>query len=185
MCRVAQFREVERLDDLIPGLVRILVEDPHGLCSVDRRATTDCDDPVRLELAHRSCALLDGLDGRIGLDALEQLHFEASVLEVLLDILQEAAAAHAVATGNDDCLLALEVLDLVASALSEVDITRIGKTTHSIHPFVCRCQSEQRIHAVDVLPWRPLHGHAPKPIANALPIQVRIQIEPLYSHLFI
>ena len=128
---LTQLGEGERLDDVVELLIGILVEHPHGLCGVDRRAAADSNDPVGAKLLHGLGALLHGLDRRVRLDTLEQLDLEASVLQVLLDILQEAAAAHAVAAGDDDGLLALEVLHLVASALTKVQVTRVGKTSHS------------------------------------------------------
>ena len=103
------------------------VEDPHGLCGVDRGAAAQGDDPVGLELAHGLGALHHRGDGRIGLDALEELDLKTGVLEVLLDVLKEAAATHGAATRDDDGLAALEVLGLVAGALSKVQVTRVGK----------------------------------------------------------
>ena len=131
---LTQLGEAERLDDVIEGLLGILVEDPHGLSGIDGRAAADGDNPVRLELAHGLGALHDRLDGRIGLDALEQLDLEAAFLKVGLNVLQEPAAAHRAAARNDDGLLALEVLHLVASALTKVQIARIGKTSHTVPP---------------------------------------------------
>ena len=134
MSLLTQLREAERLDDVIEGLLGILVEDPHGLSGIDGRAAADGDNPVGLELAHGLGALHDRLDGRIGLDALEQLDLETAFLKVVLDVLQEPAAAHRAAARNDDGLLALEVLHLVASALTKVQIARIGKTSHTVPP---------------------------------------------------
>ena len=129
---LAQLGEGERLDDVVEGLLGVLVEDPHGLGGINRGATAEGDDPVRLELAHGLGALHDRLDGRVRLDALEQLDLKAGVLEVLLDVLQEAATTHGAAAGDDDGLGALEVLHLVTGALAEVQVTRIGKTTHVV-----------------------------------------------------
>ena len=128
---LAKLREGERLDDVLEGLLGVLVEDPHGLCGVDRGAAAQGDDPVGLELAHGLGALHHRGDGRIGLDALEELDLKAGVLEVLLDVLKEAAATHGAAARDDDGLATLEVLDLVAGALSKVQVTRVGKTSHN------------------------------------------------------
>ena len=134
MSLLTQLGEAERLDDVIEGLLGILVEDPHGLSSIDGRAAADSNDPVGLEVPHSGCALHDGLDGGIGLDALEKLNLHAGLFEVGLNILQEPAAAHRAAARNDDGLLALEVLHLVASSLTKVQIARIGKTSHAVPP---------------------------------------------------
>ena len=80
-------------------------------------------------------AALHGLDGRVGLDALEDLNLEASLLEVGLDVLQEAAATHGAAAGDDHGAGALEVLDLVASALTKVQVARVGETSHNTPPI--------------------------------------------------
>ena len=52
----------------------------------------------------------------------------------LLNVLQETTGANIVAARNDDGLHALEVLHLVASALTKVQIARIGKTSHTVPP---------------------------------------------------
>jgi hypothetical protein len=126
----AQLGQAEDLAHVLEGGLGVLVLDPHGLRGVDGAAAADGDDPVGAELLHRGSALHDGLDGGVALDALEQRDLHARGLEVCLDVLQEAAGAHAVAAGDDDGLGALEVLHLVARALAKVQITRIGKTTH-------------------------------------------------------
>ena len=131
---LTQLGEAERLDNVVEGLLGILVEDPHGLSSIDGRTAADSNNPVGLEVAHSGCALHDGLDGGIGLDALEQLDLHAGLFEVGLNVLQEPAAAHRAAARNDDGLLTLEVLHLVASALTKVQIARIGKTSHTVPP---------------------------------------------------
>ena len=130
----AELREGERYDGLLEGLLRVLVEQPHGLGRVDRGTAADADDPVGLEGLHGLGALHDRLDGRVGLDALEDLDLETGLLEVGLDVLQEAAATHGAAAGDDHGTGALEVLDLMTSALTEVQVARIGETSHFIPP---------------------------------------------------
>ena len=130
----AELREGEGHDGLLEGLLGILVEQPHGLSGVDGRAAADADDPIGLEGLHGLGALHDRLDGRVGLDALEDLDLETGLLEVGLDVLQEAAAAHGAAAGDDHRLGALEVLDLVAGTLTEVQVARVGKTSHMLPP---------------------------------------------------
>ena len=131
----AQLGQAKDLAHVLEGGLGVLVLDPHGLGRVDGRAAADGDDPVGLELGHDRGAVHDGLDGRVGLDALDELDLEASLLEVRLDVLQEAAATHGAAAGDDHGLGALEVLDLVASALAKVQVTRIGETSHNTPPI--------------------------------------------------
>jgi len=131
---LAQLGQTEDLAHVLEGALGILVLDPHGLGCVDGRAATDGDNPVGAKLAHELSALHDGLDGGIGLDTLVELDFHASGLEVGLDVLEEAAAAHGATAGNDDGLGALEVLHLVASTLAKVQIARVGKTSHDYSP---------------------------------------------------
>ena len=131
---LTELGEGERDDGLLEGLLGILVEQPHSLSGIDGRAAANGDNPVGLELAHGLGALHDRLDGRVGLDALEQLDLETGLLKVGLDVLQKTAAAHGAAAAHDDGLAALEVLDLVTSALTKVQIARIGKTSHTVPP---------------------------------------------------
>ena len=84
-------------DGLLERLVGILVEQPHGLGRIDGRAAADAHDPVGLELLHGLRAAHHRVDGRVGLDALEDLDLEARFLKIRLDVLQEAAAAHGAA----------------------------------------------------------------------------------------
>lgn len=128
----AELREGEGHDGLLEGLLGILVEQPHGLSGVDGRAAADADDPVGLEVLHGLGTLHDGVNGRIGLDALEDLYLEAGLLEVRFDVLQETAAAHRAAAGDDHGAGALEVLHLMTSALTKIQVARIGKTSHRI-----------------------------------------------------
>ena len=132
---LAQLGEAERDHGLLEGLVRVLVEQPHGLGGVDGRTAADADDPVGLELGHGLGAAHDGLNGRVGLDALEQLDLETGLLEVGLHVLQEAAATHGAATGDDDGALALELLHLMTSALAKVQVARIGELSHILPPL--------------------------------------------------
>ena len=130
----AELREGEGYDGLLEGLLGILVEQPHGLGGVDGRAAADADDPIGLEGLHGLGALHNRLDGRVGLNALKDFNLETGLLEIGLNVLQETAAAHRAATGHDHGALALEVLDLMTGTLTEVQITRIGKTSHCVPP---------------------------------------------------
>ena len=123
VCLRAELREAERRDDRFKAGVRVFVEHPHRLCSVNRRTAAHCDDPVRLELAHNFCAAHDGLNRRVGLNALKQLNFHAAVLQILYGAIQEAHTLHRAAADNDDCTLAAEVLQLLERSLTEVYVS--------------------------------------------------------------
>ena len=84
VCLAAQRRDAKDLAHILKGDVRILVLDPHGLGGVDGGTAADGNDPVRLEFLHCSRALHDGLNGRVRLDTLEQLHFHAGFFQVSL-----------------------------------------------------------------------------------------------------
>ena len=58
----AELWERERNTQLLKSDLGVLVEAPHGLGGINRATTTDRNDPVGLELLHRSSTLLDGLD---------------------------------------------------------------------------------------------------------------------------
>ena len=174
---LTQLREAERHDGLLEGLLRILIEQPHGLGGIDGRATADGDDPIGAELGHGLGATLDGLHGRIGLDALEDLDLEAGLFQIGLDILQKAATAHGAAAGHDHGAGALEVLHLVASALTEEQVARIGKTSHTdtsrsraLLPAVAQghpMAPQGPCHAPDEAHRRPPRASAPAAFAGA------------------
>ncbi len=130
MCLLAQLGEAERLNDILKLGLRILIEHPHGLCSINRAASADGNDPVRTEFLHRLCAPHDRLDRRIRLNALKELYLETSALQILLHILEEAAATHAMAARDNNCLVTLEIFNLMTRTLAEVQVTRIRKPTH-------------------------------------------------------
>ena len=71
VCLAAQRRDAKDLAHILKG------DDPHGLGGIDGGTAADGNDPVRLEFLHCSRALHDGLNGRVRLDTLEQLHFHA------------------------------------------------------------------------------------------------------------
>ena len=91
-------------------------------------------DPVGLKLQHSLGTAHDGLHGRIGFDALEQLHFHAGFLQVLHSTVQEAEALHRAAADTDHCLFAGEGLQRFQSALAMVQITGQSKTSHNTKP---------------------------------------------------
>ena len=110
MSLLTQLGEAERLDDVIEGLLRILVEDPHGLSGIDGRAAADGDNPVGLELAHGLGALrmTVSMDGSDSTPSNSLTSMPASLRSASTSC-KEPAAAHRAAARNDDGLLALEV----------------------------------------------------------------------------
>ena len=106
VCLAAQRRDAEHLAHLLKGDLGVLVLDPHGLGSINGRAAAHGDDPVGLKLQHGLSTAHDGLHGRIGFDALEQLHFHAGFLQVLHGTIQEAETLHGAAADTDHCLFA-------------------------------------------------------------------------------
>lgn len=99
--------------------------------------------------------LHDRLDGRVGLDALEDLDLETGLLKVRLDVLQKAATAHGAAASHDHGFGALEVLDLVASTLTKIQVARIGETSHYLPPI---SRNQPRLRGAPLAP----HGLCPQ-----------------------
>ena len=119
----AELREAEGRNNCLKAGLGVLIEDPHSLCSIDRRTAAHCHDPVGLELAHCLCAAHHGLNRRIGLNALKQLNFHAAVLQILHCAIQEAHTLHRAAADNDDRTLAVEVLQLLERSLTEIYVS--------------------------------------------------------------
>ena len=134
VCLAAQRRDAEHLAHLLKGDLGVLVLDPHGLGCIDGRAAAHGDDPVGLKLQHGLGTAHDGLHGRIGFDALEQLHFHAGFLQVLHSTVQEAEALHGAAADTDHCLFSGEGFQRFQSALAMVQITGQSKTSHNTKP---------------------------------------------------
>ena len=126
----AELRKTKDLAHVLKSGLWVLVLDPHSFSCVDWGAAADSNDPVWLELGHLSSTAHNGLDGRIGLDALNVRNLKTCGLEVILDVIKEAAATHGAAARNDNCPLTLEVLNLVTSALAKIQIAWICKTSH-------------------------------------------------------
>ena len=133
VCLAAQRRDAEHLAHLLKGDLGILVLDPHGLGCIDGRAAAHSDDPVGLKLQHGFGTAHDGLHGRIGFDALEQLHLHAGFLQVFHRTIQEAEALHGAAADTDHCLFAGEGLQRFQSALAMIQITGQSKTSHNVN----------------------------------------------------
>ena len=130
----AQRRNAEHLAHLLKGDLGVLVLDPHSLGRVDGRTAAHGDDPVGLKLQHSLSTAHNGLYGRIGFDALEQLHFHAGFLQVFHRTVQKAEALHGAAADTDHCLFAGEGLQRFQSALAMVQITGQSKTSHNVKP---------------------------------------------------
>ena len=84
--------------------LRVLVEDPHDLRGVHRRAAADRDDHVRLERGHELGALLRAGEGRVRRDVGERREHDALLLERGLDRLGVAVRVEE-AVGDDEGLL--------------------------------------------------------------------------------
>ena len=130
----AELRKTKDLAHVLKSGLWVLVLNPHSLSCIDWGAAADSNDPVWLELAHLSSTAHNSLDGRIGLDTLNVSNLKTCGLEVILDVIKEAATTHGAAAGNDNCPLTLEVLNLVTSALAKIQIAWICKTSHKTSP---------------------------------------------------
>ena len=112
-CFLAQGWEIKRNNQVFKGNIRIFIERPHCFCSVDRGASSDGNDPVRLELLHRFCALHNGFNRRIWFYAFKELYFHTSFLKIIHNLIQKAEALHGTAADNNDCFLALQIFQLI------------------------------------------------------------------------
>ena len=121
---LAQRGEAERHTQLLKRHFGVLIERPHGFCSVNGAAAAHGHNPIRLEFAHGLGALHHGGNGRIRLNVLEQFHFHASLFQVAHSLIQEAKALHAAAAHNDHRLAALQVFQLFHRTLAMIQVTR-------------------------------------------------------------
>ena len=71
-----------------------------------------------------SGAAHDGLDGRIGFDALEELDLHARLFQIIDGTVKEAEALHRAAAHTDHCLLALKRLEGLERTLSVIKVSR-------------------------------------------------------------
>ena len=107
---LSQFREVKRNAEIFKGGVRIFIECPHSLRSVDRGTAAHGNDPVRLKLAHCLCAAHDGLNGWVRLNALKYFHFYTGFFQVADSLIQEALTFHGTAAHDEHGFLSFQVL---------------------------------------------------------------------------
>ena len=121
---LAQRGEAERHAQLLKCHFGVLIERPHGFCSVNGAAAAHGHNPIRLEFAHGLGALHHGGNGRIRLNVLEQFHFHASLFQVAHSLIQEAKALHAAAAHDDHRLAALQVFQLFHRTLAMIQVTR-------------------------------------------------------------
>ena len=105
-CLCPQCREAKRCNDFFKCSIRILIEYPHCLCSVNRRATTHGNDPIRLEFPHCFCTLHYGFYRRIRFNAFKQLHFHAGFFQISHRLVQKAKPLHGTTANNYDCFFA-------------------------------------------------------------------------------
>ena len=87
----------------------MLVEDPHDLRGVHRRAAADGDDDVRLEARHQLGAFLRAGEGRVGSHVRERGEHDALLLEALLNRLRVAVRIEE-GIRHDERLLLAELL---------------------------------------------------------------------------
>lgn len=122
-CFGAQFREVKGDAQLLEGGVRIFIECPHCLCSIDWRTAADRNDPVRLEFAHFFSASHNGFDRWVCLDSFKQANLHAGLLEVVANLVKESKTFHAAAANNDDGTFAVQCFECFQSIFAMIKIS--------------------------------------------------------------
>ena len=115
-------------NDVLELELRVLVEAPHDLGRVDGRAAADGDDPVGLKVEHGLGPSLHGLDGGIGLDAVDDDTLHPGLGEELDRLVEEAEFLHRAAAGDDRGLLALEGGELLNRLFAIDDVAGNGET---------------------------------------------------------
>ena len=124
VCFLSQLGNAEYLAHILKGTFRILVLDPHSLRSVDRRTAAHSHDPVRIELKHLLSAVHNGSNRRIRLNAVNDHYFKSGFLQVSLGSVEESETLHRATADYDNCLFALERLQILKRTLSMIDISR-------------------------------------------------------------
>ena len=77
---VPQCRDTEDLTHIFKSAIRILVLNPHCLSRINRRTSTDGNNPIRSEVLHLLRTLHYGIYGRIGLNPFKKLYFHTGFL---------------------------------------------------------------------------------------------------------
>ena len=101
----------------------IFILDPHCLCSVDGRATADCNDPVGLELCHGFCSLHNCINGRIGFDTFKEFNFHSCFLEVRNYLVKKTELFHRTAANANHCASSFECLKSFKSSFAVIEVS--------------------------------------------------------------
>ena len=130
----------------------MLVEQPHDLGRVHRGAATDRDDRVGLELlAHHLGAALDGLDGGLRLDVVDDSEGDAIVTGAQLvdDLVDDAELLHHLVAHDDGLLDAVHVAQVLDGVRLEV---RLGRNLEPLHVIVPPSDAldVDQVHGLDV-----------------------------------
>ena len=130
----------------------MLVEQPHDLGRVHRGAATDRDDRVGLELlAHHLGTALDGLDGGLRLDVVDDSEGDAIVTGAQLvdDLVDDAELLHHLVAHDDGLLDAVHVAQVLDGVRLEV---RLGRNLEPLHVIVPPSDAldVDQVHGLDV-----------------------------------
>ena len=118
---------------------RMLVENPHDLCSVHCGTAAECDDGIGLECSHKSCTLGCVCKGRIRLYVKERGVLNAHLIELIGDRLGVAVLVKE-AVGYNECLLCASYSsELVKSngeaTLLDINLLRCSEPKHIFSPL--------------------------------------------------
>ena len=134
-------------------LVGVLVHGPHDLAGVHRRAAADGDDGVGLEGAQQFLALLGVLQLGVGRDGPEARVGDPHLVELVLDLLGEAALVEEGVGDDEGALLVHDGAELVEgrghAALLEVDLLGGADPQHVLTPL-CHVLEVEQVHRADV-----------------------------------
>ena len=86
-CFIAQRGNRERVLDILKGFLRMLIEDPHRLSRINRRAAADSHNYIRLEGAHGFCTTKNSFNRRIRLNTFKKLRLHANVMQYIFHLL--------------------------------------------------------------------------------------------------
>ncbi len=131
---LAELGQTKYLAHILKGDLGIFILNPHGLGSIDRRATTHGNDPVRLELLHGLCTLHNGFYRGIGLDAFKKLNLHACFLQIGNSLIQKAKTLHGTAADTNDGSLSFQSLQCFQGAFAVIQITGKCKSCHKNQP---------------------------------------------------
>ena len=107
---LTKFWNTKHLAHILKCDIRIFVFDPHSLCRIDRRTSSDRNDPVRTKLFHRLCALHYGLHRWIRLNSFKKLYFHAGFFQILFCAVKKTETFHGTTAYADNRLFAFKRL---------------------------------------------------------------------------